>query len=261
MNTNKFLRKPWAGGVVLLTCVIIAMIFANMEWSAHVYHELLTTDLSLVIHAHDNSFNLFYPQNMTIERFVNDALMVIFFFGVGLEIKREVLEGELSSVKKATLPILAALGGMVLPAIIYLLFNSGTPVEMGWGVPMATDIAFAIAILSMMGSKVPPALKIFLTALAIADDLGAIIVIALFYGGEINYLCLFIALMIMGVVYIMNRLGEKRMRYYLVPAIIIWSLFYYSGVHATMSGVVMAMLIPTKPRYNLNYFLRHKTIL
>ncbi len=261
INTRKFLRQPWAGGVVLLTCVIIAMLLANMEWSAHAYHELLTTDLSMVIHAHDNSFNLFYPKNMTVERFVNDALMVIFFFGVGLEIKREVMEGELSSLKKATLPILAAVGGMLAPAIIYLAFNNRTPVEMGWGVPMATDIAFAIAVLSMMGSKVPPALKIFLTALAIADDLGAIIVIALFYGGAINYIYLLIALMVMLGVYIMNKLGESRMTYYLIPAVVIWSLFYYSGVHATMSGVVMAMLIPTKPRYSKSYFLRHTTLL
>ncbi len=260
-STRKFLRQPWAGGVVLLTCVILAMIFANMEWSAHAYHELLTTDLSMVFHAHDNSFNILYPENMTVEKFVNDALMVIFFFGVGLEIKREVMEGELSSMKKATLPILAALGGMLAPAIIYLSINNGSPVEMGWGIPMATDIAFAIAVLSMMGNKVPPALKIFLTALAIADDLGAIIVIALFYGGEINYLCLLIALIIMVGVYMMNRLGERRMVYYVIPAIIIWSLFYYSGIHATMSGVVMAMLIPTEPRYSKSYFLRHTALL
>lgn len=232
------------------------MFLANFGATAHAYHEILTTDLSVLIHSHDNSINILFPKNMTIEKFVNDGLMVIFFFVVGLEIKREILEGELSSLKKATLPILAAIGGMLVPALIYLVINGSTPYEMGWGIPMATDIAFAIAILSMLGSKVPISLKIFLTALAIADDLGAIIVIALFYGGEINLLYLAIALVIMCGVYIINRLGERRFMYYAVPAVVVWSLFYYSGVHATISGVAMAMLIPMTPRYSRRNFLR-----
>ncbi len=256
-SARNFIHQPWAGGVVLLACVVVAMIFANMEWSAHLYHELLTTDISLFMHNHDGGFNLLYPRDMNIEKFVNDGLMVLFFFGVGLEIKREVMHGELQSFQKSILPVLAAVGGMVVPAVIYALVNGGTLVQMGWGVPMATDIAFAIGILAMLGSRVPASLKVFLTALAVADDLGAIVVIAMFYGGSINYTYLLLAILVMVVVYILNRLGERQIIFYIIPAIIIWSLFYYSGVHATMSGVVMAMLIPTEPRFSKQYFTRH----
>ncbi len=256
-SARRFISQPWSGGVVLLICVIIAMIFANMEWSAHVYHELLTTDVSLFMHAHDGSFNLLYPRGMNVEKLVNDGLMVLFFFGVGLEIKREVMHGELQSFQKSILPVLAAIGGMVVPAIFYTLVNGGTSVQLGWGIPMATDIAFAIGILAMLGSRVPTSLKVFLTALAVADDLGAILVIAIFYGGSINYTCLILALLVMVGVYVMNRLGERQMIFYIIPAIIVWSLFYYSGVHATMSGVAMAMLIPTEPRFSRKYFLRN----
>ncbi len=255
-SAREFIAKPWSGGVVLLVCVIIAMAFANMEWSAHIYHQILTTDISVLIHAHDNSFNLSVPQGMNVEKLVNDGLMVLFFFVVGLEIKREVLHGELSSPRKAVLPILAAVGGMIAPAIIYMAINNGTAVEQGWGIPMATDIAFAIGILSMLGDRVPVSLKIFLTALAIADDLGAIIVIAIFYGGNINFFCLFLAMIIMAFIMLLNRIGERSMISYMIPAIIVWGLFYYSGVHATMAGVVMALLIPTKARFNKAYFLR-----
>lgn len=256
-RARAFSHQPWAGGVVLMVCVVIAMIFANMEWSAHAYHEILTTDLSLFIHTHDNEFNLFYPKGMNVEKLVNDGLMMLFFFSVGLEIKREVMYGELGSVKKSILPILAAVGGMIVPALIYSVINRGSAVEMGWGIPMATDIAFAIGILAMLGDRVPISLKIFLTALAVVDDLGAIIVIAIFYGGSINYTYLFIAFIVMAIVYFMNCIGEKHIFYYVISAIVIWSLFYYSGIHATMAGVVMALLVPTKPRYGKSYFIRH----
>ncbi len=256
-SIRRFIHQPWAGGVVLLLCVIVAMIFANMEWSAHAYHELLTTDISLFMHAHDGTFEVLYPRDMNVEKLVNDGLMVLFFFGVGLEIKREVMFGELQSFQKSILPVLAAIGGMVVPAIIYWAVNGGTPTQMGWGIPMATDIAFAIGILAMLGNRVPLSLKVFLTALAVADDLGAIIVIAIFYGGSINYTCLFLAIAIMVGVYIMNRLGERETIYYIIPSVVVWSLFYYSGVHATMSGVAMALLIPTEPRFSRKYFLRH----
>ncbi len=255
-HARDFFNKPWAGGVVLLGCVVVAMILANLDWTAHIYHEILTTDLSLMIQSHSGSFDLIYPQGMNVEKLVNDGLMVLFFFVVGLEIKREVHHGELSSMNKAILPVLAAIGGMVVPALIYGFVNHGTPVSMGWGVPMATDIAFAIGILTMLGDRVPVSLKIFLTALAIADDLGAIIVIAIFYGGTINYTCLLIACAVILFIMWLNRMGERHMIWYIIPAIIVWSLFYYSGVHATMSGVVMALLIPTKPRYSKANFLR-----
>lgn len=249
-----FMEAPWAGGVVLLICVAIAMLLANLPWTAEFYHDLLHTNLAVNIGYGDRSW--IFPKEMTVEKFINDGLMVIFFFTVGLEIKREIVCGQLSSVRQAILPVLAAAGGMLAPALIFLLFNHGTGAANGWGIPTATDIAFAVGILSMLGDRVPVSLKVFLTALAIADDLGAIIVIALFYGGTIQWGCLAVALAIMVLLYIMNRMGETRMMYYLIPAIVVWSLFYYSGVHSTISGVAMAMLIPMKPRYTKEYFFR-----
>ena len=253
---NRFLGAPWAGGVVLLVCVVIAMLVANLPWTHEAYHNLLETNLELWISSHNGSFSWLFPSEMTVEKFVNDILMVIFFFTVGLEIKRELVCGQLSSVKRAILPVVAAAGGMLAPALIFLCFNQGTLAVNGWGIPTATDIAFAIGILSILGDRVPVSLKVFLTALAIADDLGAILVIALFYGGSVKLLYLLGAVLVMVFVYLMNRMGEKRMFFYVVPAVIVWVLFYYSGIHATLSGVAMAMLIPMKPRYNRAAFLR-----
>jgi NhaA family Na+:H+ antiporter len=198
---------------------------------------------------------------MTMEKFINDILMVVFFFTVGLEIKREVVCGELSSFKKAILPVIAAFGGVVAPALIFTLVNKGTLAASGWGIPTATDIAFAVGILSILGDKVPVSLKVFLTALAIADDLIAILVVALFYGGNINLPLLLVALCVVLFVALMKRLGEKRLGFYFVPAIIVWFLFYYSGIHATMTGVVMAMFIPMEARYNKAKFHRRSKIL
>ncbi len=254
-KSHNILSEPWAGGIILLICVAIAILLANLTATEHIYHQILETKLSFNIQSGEN-FNWVFPPDLTVEKFINDGLMVIFFFGVGLEIKREVMCGQLSSFSKAILPVIAAVGGMLVPAAIYAIFNNGTPEAGGWGIPMATDIAFAIGIMSILGDKVPVSLKIFLTALAIADDLGAIIVIALFYGGAINWFLLSLALLVMVGVYVMNRVGEHRMIYYVVPAIVVWSLFYYSGIHATLSGVIMAMLVPVKPRYSKAYLLR-----
>ena len=196
------------------------------------------------------------PKEMTVEKFINDILMVVFFFVVGLEIKREIVCGELSSVKKAMLPVIAAMGGMLMPALIYFSVNGGTDASSGWGIPTATDIAFAVGIMSILGDRVPVSLKIFLTALAIADDLGAILVVAFFYGGDISLVLLLLALLLLGFVFMLNKLGEKRMIFYLIPAIGVWFLFYYAGIHATMSGVVMAMMIPMDSRYKHSYFER-----
>ena len=248
---QNFLQAPWAGGIVLVVCVIIAMLLANLPATAHLYHKLLHMELGLWV---DGKL---FPESMTVEKFVNDALMVVFFFTVGLEIRRELSHGQLSTPKKAILPIVAALGGMLAPALIYTSFNLGTQAISGWGIPTATDIAFAIGIMSLLGNRVPIALKVFLTALAVADDLGAILVIALFYGQTPNLLLLGIAILIMVGVYFMRRMGEFRMFAYLVPACIVWILFYYSGIHATIAGVAMAMLIPTTPRYSRSYYL-HK---
>ncbi len=256
LSYKNFMNQPWAGGVTLLACVIVAMLLANLPATAHLYHEFLETELSMHIMSPDGAIDWVFPQDMTVEKFINDILMVIFFFTVGLEIKREVVCGELSSVKKALLPVIAAAGGMAFPALIYVLFNQGTSTIGGWGIPTATDIAFAVGIMSILGNKVPISLKIFLTALAIADDLGAILVVALFYGGDINFMLLGIAILLLVGIFIMNKLGEKRMMYYLIPAIAVWFLFYYSGIHSTMSGVVMAFMIPMDARFSRAYLNR-----
>ena len=251
------MNAPWAGGLVLLVCVVVAMLLANMPATAEVYRGLLETDLSLVVKSPNGVIDWVFPHGMTVEKLVNDGLMVIFFFCVGLEIKREIVCGQLSTVRKAILPVLAAAGGMLAPAAVFALFNGGTAAANGWGIPTATDIAFAIGILSMLGDRVPVSLKIFLTALAIADDLGAILVIAFFYGGQIDLGLLALALLVMAGVYVLNRFGEKGAFCYLLPAVVIWGLFYYSGVHSTLSGVAMAMLIPMRPRYSKEYYM-HK---
>ncbi len=256
---RELFREPWMGGVMLLISVIIAMIFANVPALTEIYHKILSTDTSMIIQSKNGGVDLVFPRGMTVETFINDGLMVIFFFGVGLEIKRELSRGgELASRDRAILPAIAALGGMVVPALIYTSLNAGTFGANGWGIPTATDIAFAIGIISLLGDRVPLSLKVFLTALAIVDDLGAILVIALFYGGAIklNYLAMAIVLMIF--MYVINRLGERRGIWYAIPSILIWGLFYYSGVHATLSGVIVALLIPSRPRYSKQYFL-HKS--
>lgn len=252
---NNFLQAPWAGGIILIACVVVAMLLANLPATAEWYHHLLHMELGISLGG------TLFPEAMNLEKFVNDGLMVVFFFTVGLEIRREMSDGELSTPKKAILPIVAALGGMLAPALIYTLFNGGSAVVNGWGIPTATDIAFAIGIMSLLGDRVPISLKVFLTALAVADDLGAIIVIALFYGETPNMLLLGIAVLIMIGIYFMRRMGEFRIMAYLIPAFVVWVLFYYSGVHATLSGVVMAMLIPTKPRYSRSYYLHKADII
>lgn len=254
---HRFFETPWAGGAVLLLCVIAAMLLANLPATKEFYHGLLQTELSLSIKSSDGAIDWAFPHGMTLEKFINDALMVIFFFSVGLEIKREIVCGQLSSFKKAALPVVAAMGGMIAPALIFAALNIGTPAANGWGIPTATDIAFAIGILTMLGDRVPLSLKIFLTALAVADDLGAILVIAFFYGGKLDLALLAVALMIMFGIYLLNRMGEKRMIFYLIPAIVVWALFYYSGIHSTLSGVAMALLIPMDARYSKEYYL-HK---
>lgn len=171
--------------------------------------------------------------------------MAIFFLLVGLEIKRELVEGELSSPKKALLPILAAVGGAILPALIYLFINKGLPTEHGWGIPMATDIAFALAVITLLGNRVPASLKIFLAALAIVDDLLAILVIALFYSGDLHYNYLFIALGIFAFLLGLNYFGVKKIWAYLIPGVFIWYFIHHSGIHATIAGVLVALTLPT----------------
>ncbi len=261
ISQDSFRKQPWANGVILLACVAVAMLLANLPFTKHLYHNFLHTELTVHVASPDGVIDWFFPHGMTMEKFINDILMVVFFFTVGLEIKREVVCGELSSFKKAILPVIAAFGGVVMPALIFAIVNHGTLASSGWGIPTATDIAFAVGILSILGDKVPVSLKVFLTALAIADDLIAILVVALFYGGTINLTLLGVAVVVVLFVALMKRLGEKRLGFYFVPAIIVWFLFYYSGIHATMTGVVMAMLIPMEARYNqAKWHRRHKIL-
>lgn len=258
-KSGRLTNQPWFQGVLLLGCVLVAMLLANLPSTKHLYHEFLELNIELNLFSADHSIDLFFPRDMTVEKFINDILMVVFFFTVGLEIKREIAVGELSSVKKAMMPVIAAFGGVVVPALIYYGINAGTQAAGGWGIPTATDIAFAVCLLTMLGNKVPVSLKVFLTALAIADDLIAILVVALFYGGSINFVLLGIALVAILITVLMNKMGEKRMFPYMFMAIVVWILFYYSGIHATMSGVVMAFLIPSTARYSKEQYYQKRT--
>ena len=256
-RSGRLSNKPWFQGVLLMACVIVAMLLANLPFSRDLYHDILETHMQLHLYSPDGAVDLLFPRDLTVEKFINDILMVIFFFTVGLEIRREVAHGELSSPQKAMLPVIAAFGGVIAPALIYTLINHGTAAASGWGIPTATDIAFAVCILSMLGPKVPVSLKVFLTALAIADDLIAILVVAIFYGGQINLPLLGIAVLVILFTLLLRRIGEKHMFPYLFCAILVWALFFYSGIHATMSGVVMAFLIPATSRYNKAQYI-HK---
>lgn len=244
---QKFLASPLAGGVLLIICTIIAITLSNIETTSDWYHSLWTRNLTVGF----DGFSISKPT----ELWINDALMAVFFFVVGLEIKREIVAGQLKSLKQASLPIAAAIGGMVVPAAIYFILNDGGVAKDGWGIPMATDIAFALGILSMMSSRVPLSLKIFLTALAIVDDLGAILVIALFYTSEIDWTMLIAAAAVFSFLLILNRNNVHKMRWYLFPSIILWILFLKSGIHATIAGVLIAMTMPSTAKYSKKFFL------
>jgi len=233
-----FLYSQQIGGVILIICVIISLIVANSGWSVG-FNSLLSSKIGY----ESANIDLNYPVSL----WINDGLMAIFFLLVGLEIKREIVEGELSSPKKAAMPIFAALGGMVVPAGIYFLFNASTATSSGWGIPMATDIAFALGVLSLLGKRVPTSLKIFLAALAIVDDLGAILVIAIFYTKELHWDQLLYSGGILAVLVILNRLKVKKLVFYIIPGIFLWYFIHHSGIHATIAGVLMALTIPTNP--------------
>ena len=229
-----------------MICTVIALIWANTAWS-HSYHDLWQTHLVVSL---GNLLTLDY----SIHHWINDGLMVIFFFTVGLEIKREFLVGELSSAQKASLPIAGALGGMIAPALLYTVFNSGTEGANGWGIPMATDIAFVVGIMALLGPRVPITLKIFVLALAIADDIGAVMVIAVFYTAEISASALIIAAIVLALLVLLNRLGTKSLIPYAVLGLILWLAFLQSGIHATIAGVLLAFTIPASSRYDTNKF-------
>ena len=240
---NSFLHNESVGGIILMICAVIALMCANIPQLGFV-HDLWHTHIGINI----GTFSL----EMSLEMWINDFLMAIFFFVVGLEIKREMMVGELSSFKQAALPILAAVGGMVVPAIIYAAFNYGNPESAsGWGIPMATDIAFALGVLSLLGKRVPLGLKVFLTALAIVDDLGAIIVLAVFYPTHaLHFDMLGYAAIVVLFLYALNISKVHNTLMYVIPGLFLWYFIYQSGIHATIAGVILALTIPSRTIIN-----------
>jgi len=242
---TKFTKIEASGGIVLFAVTIIALIWANSVLSEY-YTKIWDSTFSITF----NNFEF----KKTLLHFINDGLMVIFFFVVGLEIKRELLIGELSKIKQAMVPVIAALGGMVIPAAIFMIFNHGTPTERGWGIPVATDIAFSLGVLSLLGKKIPISFKIFLTAFAIIDDIGAVLVIAIFYTANLNLLYLGIGLILLLILLILNLLKVNKAYIYILIGLVIWFVFLKSGVHTTIAGVLTAFVIPTKARIKLSDF-------
>ncbi|MDR2292952.1 MAG: Na+/H+ antiporter NhaA [Prevotellaceae bacterium] len=251
---SHFFHKEATGGILLFFATVIALVFANFPCFFDL-NALWEKELAISIGS--------FVQKMSLRDWINDGLMMIFFFVVSLEIKREIMVGELSSLKKSSLPIAAAIGGMIMPALIYSIFNSNSSETIsGWGIPTATDIAFAIGILSILGKRVPVSMKIFLTALAIADDLGAIIVIAIFYPTHsINLDMLMIIAIVMAVILILNSLQIRHTFLYFITGLVLWFLVLQSGIHATVSGILLTLLIPTRTRISGTKFYAHTNFL
>ena len=230
---KEFFSNSQSSGILLVFCVLISLMIANSSAS--------------------EGFQSFLDQAWgpySVSVWINDGLMAVFFLLVGLEIKRELLDGELSNFKNASLPILAAIGGMLVPAVIFTLFNHGTEYSKGWAIPMATDIAFSLAIISMLGKSVPSAVKVFLAALAIVDDLGAIVVIAIFYTDEIHWNYLLHSGIIVAILAVLNFLKVKKHIFYLIPGCVLWYFMHHSGIHATIAGVILAFCIPASKADN-----------
>ena len=232
---EKYIKSESTSAVLLLIVTVVSAILANSplrEAYLGFWHTKVSIPFELV------------DLNLSVRHWVNDAIMVLFFLMVGLEVERSIYIGELSDFKSATLPIVAAVGGLLTPALIYLFFNFGEPTEAGFGIPMATDIAFSIGILALLGSRVPFALKIFLTAVAVVDDVGAIIIILIFYSQSLNYLYLFVSGLLLLVLWMMNYVKVEKLTLYLIPGVFLWYFVYKAGIHPTIAGVVLAFLIP-----------------
>ena len=254
---TEFFESEQTSGVILILCTIASIAIANSAFGngyIDFWHAKLGFDFG-GIHL-----------KQSVEHWINDGLMAIFFLLIGLEIERELYVGELSSFKNALLPILAAVGGMIIPAVLYFAFNRGTITQTGVGIPMATDIAFALGVLALLGRKIPGALKVFLAALAIMDDLGAIIIIALFYTHDLSVIYLLLALGVFAGLLIMSRLGVRQLWAFIVPGLLMWYFMLQSGVHATLAGVLLAFAIPfgngdkeNSPSYKLQHLL-HKPV-
>ena len=232
-----FAKLEASGGILLFLCTVLALVWANSPWWESYHHfwdQPMTVGFGRILIAETRHF------------WIDDGLMAIFFFLVGLEIKREVLIGELSSLKRAAFPLVAAVGGSTVPALLYLLLNQSSGAQRGWGIPMATDIAFALGLLSLFGNRVPIGLKVFLTALAIVDDLGAVLVIAIFYTSQIRWVGLVAAALCLGAIALAGRLGIRSAGVYVLLALGVWAAVFASGIHATVAGVLVAFLVPVR---------------
>ncbi len=245
---EEFIHRETALGIVLIVCTLAALVIANSPLSA-AYDRLLHTHIVLSIGS--------YTVDHTLHHWINDGLMAFFFFVVGLEIKREILDGDLSNIRAASLPLIAALGGMVIPALIFYSLNSGTEASEGWGIPMATDIAFAVGVLALLGNRVPKSLFTFLVAVAIVDDLGAVAVIAIFYTEQIMMGPLGLAAECLAILVIFNLGGLRNPVPYFVVAVVLWFAMMESGIHATVAGVLAAMTVPIRPKYRPAQFSEH----
>ena len=242
---HEFAKIEASGGLLLLASALIALILANSIFAEQyfaIWHSTFSINLGPL------------SLSMPVEAWINEGLMALFFLVVGLEIKREFLVGELSSAKKALLPVVAAVGGMLIPAIIYTAFNLGNPGASGWGIPMATDIAFTVGVLTLLGKRIPTPLKAFIVALAIVDDIGAVLVIALFYTTGVSVSSLAAAAIILLALFFANRLKVRSTLVYAILGIFLWFAFLKSGVHATVAGVLLALLIPSKPDIDMEDF-------
>ena len=233
---QNLINSGQAGGALLILCVIISLIIANTG-ANQPFKNLLAIELGFETPAIHLQYSLL--------NWINDGLMAVFFFMIGIEIKQEITDGHLAIFKIASVPIFAALGGALLPAIIYAVLNNGSDTAAGWGIPMATDIAFALAILGLVGKLVPPALRVLLSTLAVVDDLLAILVIALFYSSNIHWVNLGIAMGIFTIMLLFNKLGVKKNVFYIIPGVLMWYFIHHSGIHATIAGVMTALAIPS----------------
>lgn len=247
---KEFTENEQASGLVLMFCTIVSILLANSPFGKE-YLDFWHAKIGF----ETGSIALKY----SVEHWINDGLMAIFFLLIGLEIERELYIGELSSFKKASLPIFAALGGMLVPALFHFMFNYGTPTQKGFGIPMATDIAFVLGMLALLKDKVPTSLKIFLTALAIVDDLGAILVIAIFYVSDFSFTYLMLSFVVFGFLLLLNRMGVTRLVFYIIPGVFMWYFMLKSGVHATLAGVLLAFAIPfgDGSKSSISYKLQH----
>ncbi len=243
---EEFIHRQTTSGVLLMICAIAALVIANSQWN-EAYHHLLQTPFTIGMQG--------FQLSKSLHHWINDGLMALFFFVVGLELKREILVGELADPKQAILPIVAAAGGMVAPVVIYLGFNPQGHTVDGWGIPMATDIAFALGTLALLGKRVPKNLLTFLVALAIVDDLGAVLVIALFYTETLNIPALAIAATTLALLITLNLGGIRRPLPYILIGVVLWIAMLKSGVHATLAGIFLAFTIPMRPKYDPERFL------